>query len=488
MSIASVHVASGIARLCRLAHEGFTEVVCDSTVHLGAQGCRVGRDVVGKRAFHDPNYHVMEFDRAHLTISSAVGQQMAVRNVQAYHLFALLLHQLRQDLTIQAGDEISHLIVPEPAGDIGTFRQHAACAAELAGLRIISFVKESIAACHYFAEMRAMTPTPNSVLVIQFGCEASSASLLQLVSGTYQLIAEAVDAASADPIRQMLSRLVVAEAMRRYGNKFNQQQCKSDIIRIANRLKHALQVCKSSRVTLVDWLGDDIIEIHLQGEHLQKLIEPIVRNALQVGSACLTRAQCNWANVDKIIALGELAGLPSVAEAICIHSGKPENSIICRHSDAAVVAGASILARTTKPPTSSAAQFAFGIRVMRWSPEPSQVDRFFIDPGTPVPVTRTQTFFTRSQGQNSLWIQVIARDRGGDTLVLGEVEYGPLCGTRRGYPIDLSLSVKATHQVTLTIRDPVSGVSEEHYFDPLTEFHPATSDRQLFRRLKSSAN
>jgi molecular chaperone DnaK (HSP70) len=451
---------------------------------MGAQGCRVGRDVSGKRALHDPNYQVMEFDRAHLTVSKAIDPPEAAPTVHAHHLFALLLNQLQQDFSVKAGAEISHLIMPEPAGDIGAFRQQAARAAELAGMRIISFVKESVAACHYYAETLSPKLVPSSVLVIQFGSEAASATLLQLSAGAYRVVAETVDAASADPIRQMLARLVAAEATRRYGSRFNHQNCKGDIIRCANRLKHELQVCKSSRVELRDWLNEDPIEIHLQRDHFHTLMEPIVRNTLQVASACLARAQSSWTSVDQLILLGDLVGWPSVADAICEQSGKPISSVICRNSETAVAAGASILARASKLPTSPMAQFAFGIRVSHWAPEPGQRDRFFIEPGTHVPVTRTRSFFTRSQGQKTVWIQVITKDRGGNTIVLGEVEYGPLCGTRRGYPIEISLTVKASHQVIMTVKDPVSGVSEEHFFDPLNEFHPAHSDRQIFRRLK----
>lgn len=483
MAIGSVYVSSGVARLCAMAPDGLAEASCHSLIHLGPNGCRIGREVPVRRPLFDPAYRVMEFDRTHLTLEKQIDVTTAAATVRAPHLFALLLGQLRQDLAARSGIVVSHLILPEPIGASRHYREQAAQSAELAGMRIHGVVKESLAACRYYVGASG-GQEPQTVMVIQYGTDSASVSLLVRRDRDYRAVSEQLDASSADPVRQMMLRLVIAEASRRHGIDFSAKEYREEAIRIANRLRLELHDCRASRVRIVDWLQDYQVEIHLQREHFCRLIEPIVRNSLQTADTCLSRAGLSWAGVDRIVLLGELAKWPVVSDSICAHSGKRAECVSSRHADAAIPAGALLLA-TERIVETRSSPFALGIRVTNWNAGLEPTDRYFIEPGAHLPATSYEQCFTRHHSQNAMLLQILRKDAKGEVVNLGEIQYDLAAGTRRGYPVEIGMSLKMTNLLTVTIRDLVLGIVEEHHFDPYCVHHPTLSDRQLIRRCRA---
>jgi molecular chaperone DnaK (HSP70) len=303
----------------------------------------------------------------------------------------------------------------------------------------------------------------------------------------FHIVNESIDASSSDPIRQGLLQLVVDEANRRSsGRRFNAQESKGDLLRVANRLRHELHVRRVSRVRVVDWLEEEPIEIQLQRDHFDQLLQPAICSGIQTAEVCLSRVKCGWEHVEKIILLGELASFPAVVQGISARSGKSPGDVLGRNSELAVAAGASIIGTAIKPSESRKAQFDVGLRVLRWQPSESVEDRFVIASGTPLPSSVTSQYYTRSRSQNLVLLEVLCKKKDGTMFVVGEAQVGPLPGPRRGYPLDVTVTMNNSHQVILSIRDGILGIVDVHHFDPLSAVHPASADRQILRRLESN--
>lgn len=397
------------------------------------------RLVVGRRALNrrllEPSRAVAQVKRK---MGSAVRSRFGPHELSPPEVSALILGALldRVEASTETRPEAAIITVPAYFDDLQ--REATRDAGELAGLRVERLVNEPTAA--------ALTHTSGGeerVLVYDFGGGTFDVSVLERDEGFLEVCSSDGDTrlGGAD-----IDEALLEHALRALGSRADAvRRDAAGMARLGaamERAKIALSTRAQVDVFEPQLIKDVHLEMSLGRADLERLAAPFVARSLRSVDRAL--ASVGWPpdSLDRVLLVGGMSQMPLVEEMVGEHLGRAMSKT--EEPELAVARGAAMLAGR-----------ADGVEVdevlVDVTPHTLAVavrgrdGEFQASPIIPrqsaVPVSRTRTFFTGTDGQPIVEVPVLQGEaiQVEDNAALGQVVIEHLPPSPAGSPVDVSL-------------------------------------------------
>jgi len=271
---------------------------------------------------------------------------------------AVILHQLKKDVSVKLGGEVTHAVITVPAYFNEKQMTATRKAAQLAGLNVQRLLSEPQAVAISYGADKMAANEDKVFLVYDFSESSFDLTILNASGGYF------IDAGTGgdhrlggDDIDRLISEYVLSEA-----GKANNVDIHKLIEELPERKKYAFQgelknnvetaqkeLNRSDEVTIgvYDLLEDEDgspidIDIKLTRDKYESIIRPLVFRTLNLIDELLERAAYSVDTIDKILLAGSASCIPLVRNMLCDKYGK-DKILSSEKPMLAIAEGAAIL-------------------------------------------------------------------------------------------------------------------------------------------------
>lgn len=336
-------------------------------------------------------------------------------------LSSLILKKLAQECSNGHG-EITDVVISVPAHFDEVRRKATMDAGELAGLNVIAIVNEPVAAALYYATTIEVSGT---ILVYDLGGGTFDVTIMNANGQEIDIVCSQGEHAlgGVDFDRKILEMLET-----RYKEKFNADLISSDEERAkyedeAEDIKKTLSRRQVARIMLYGSAGSMRMEI--TREDFEKTISSLIGRTEMLIETALSEASLKPEDIDKVILVGGSSRIPLVQKKLEKIFGKAPESIV--NVDECVALGASLHAGLTlqrENPDTLDASISNSLKNIKLTdvcnhsygticaPIDEETGRHIIKnhlilkKNTPLPCEVTETFYTMTEGQTELQVNV----------------------------------------------------------------------------------
>ncbi len=399
---------------------------------------------------------------------------------------ACILRKLKNDLLRAVGPE-ARTVITVPAYFDEMRRKATADAGEMAGLAVLDIVNEPTAAALAFGEVLGfLTPAAAplgemNVLVYDLGGGTFDATLLHLAPGKVQTIGTDGDVQLGG--HDWDQRLVdyAAESFQAV-HGIDPRQDPATLNRLfqdAMEAKHTLSA--RSRATIhVDYRGKSA-EAQVLRAQFEELTADLVERSAYTTRQLLSASELEWKQVQRVLLVGGSTRMPMVPRMLKALTGMDPDRLV--NPDEAVARGAALYAAyllgkrgLSQLPSGETGTVPFGrasfsvtdVNAHSLGVEGIDTDTLrkknviLIPRNTPLPVTHTEHFATRSDGQRSIVVRVLEGESSlpGECQPIGRTVVRDLpAGLPKGWPVDITFEYGANGR--LAVRALVPGTEHQ---------------------------
>ena len=372
---------------------------------------------------------------------------------------ALILRRLREAATADLGVPVERAVVTVPAYFSDAQRTATREAGEVAGLKVERILNEPTAAALTYVDER---DEPRTLLVYDLGGGTFDVSIVRTRGVVTEVLSSHGDTAlGGDDFDQLL--LGVLDE--RTGHPLDARG-RARLRRTAQTTKIALSDDTHVWVReehLAERDGEPLhLEVEVDRHEYERLIEPLLERTRDSIQVALREADVLARDLDEVLLVGGSTRTPRVAEMLHELTGiAPRCDVNPEHAVAlgAAMHAARVAGRDARRILVDVTPFSFGtdyygVRDGRPSPD---CYRVIIRRNTPLPVRRSETFYTMWDGQEALDVRVCQGEQpdARDNLLLGSFEVDgldPLAPEGSAVIFDLQLDLDGILEVAVTER------------------------------------
>ncbi len=430
----------------------------------------VGLDDHGNLLVGGPamNQYVLHPDRTIKSIKRLMGQaepvQLGENRYSPQEISAMILRQLKQIAEKHLGQPVSKAVITVPAFFSDHQRQATREAGAIAGLEVVRIINEPTAATLVYESTHKDS---KKVLVYDLGGGTFDVSVVELQDDVVEVIAShGNNQLGGDDFDTLVENDLLARL---------QEDGFSDIPRPARaRIKRAAENAKkqlsSQPFSLIEeeyLLDRDGIPYHFRVElarsEYEEMISPLLDETLDAVHLVLKDAGLVATAIDEILLVGGSTRTPLVQERLEHEFGMAPRFEV--DPDLCVAAGAALQAATINGAEIRAVlvdvtPYTFGVSALGEVDGHFSTDMFvpIIKKNTPIPVTRSELFFTAIDNQEAVEVKVFQGESedARNNLEVGRFTVEGLAKRRSGSEIiagftldsDGILQVSATEKAT----------------------------------------
>jgi molecular chaperone DnaK len=377
---------------------------------------------------------------------------------------ACILRKLKTDLSHAVGPQ-SRTVITVPAYFDELRRKATADAGEMAGLNVLDIVNEPTAAALAFGEALgylspgAAPQQEMNIMVYDLGGGTFDVTLLRLSNGKVQTLATDGDVQLGG--HDWDQRLVVYAAEQFHKtHKLDPRQDPAALNRLfqdAMEAKHTLSA-RSRAVIRVDF-GGRSNETLVAREQFEEMSADLLERTSYTSRQLLAATGLAWKDVSKVLLVGGSTRMPMVPSMIQQLTGLvPERTV---NPDEAVARGAALYAAHLLAKQEAAGRPTFhvtNVNAHSLGIEGIDTDTLrkknvvLIPRNSPLPITYTERFATKSEGQRSIVIKVLEGESSlpGECIAIGRTVVRDLpAGLPKGWPVEVTFEYGANSRLTV---------------------------------------
>ncbi|MFZ5828614.1 MAG: Hsp70 family protein, partial [Planctomycetota bacterium] len=379
---------------------------------------------------------------------------------------ACILRKLRDDISRAVGHDDYQCVITVPAYFDEPRRKATADAGEMAGLKVLDIVNEPTAAALAFGEsLGYLAPGGDvqremTVMIYDLGGGTFDCTLLRLAPGDIRTLATDGDVqlGGHDWDLRLLEH-VAAEFEKQHQSNFRDQP--AVVARVLNQVieaKHTLSARTRANVR-VDYAGRSA-EVAITRERFEDLTADLLERTSYTTRQLNTAAGLEWKDVDRLLLVGGSTRMLMVREMLKRLSGiEPDRTV---NPDEAVARGAAIYAGYLLGKRGLGAKFAFEVTnvnahslgVEGIDPETLRKKNVVLIPrNSPLPAKATERFMTKSDGQQSIVVQVLEGESAtpGECSAIGRTVLRDLPeNLPKGWPIEVTFEYATNGRLSVT--------------------------------------
>jgi molecular chaperone DnaK (HSP70) len=429
-----------------------------------------GTLLVGEAA---KNQYVLHPDRTVRSIKRRMGESarvtMGTADYAPQEISAIILRQLKSLAETHLGHAVTRAVITVPAFFSDAQRQATREAGEIAGLEVVRIINEPTAAALAYESRHKGA---RKALVYDLGGGTFDVSVVNLESDVVEVLAshgnnhlggDDFDRKLVDFALEHLKETIGVDASRSVTAIARLQ-------RAAEAVKIALSDQPYATFAEEYLLEHEGVPVHLSREisrdDYEAMIKPYIDETLDAVHVALSGAGLTVSDIDEILLVGGATRTPLVARRLEQDLGLPPRSEV--DPDLCVAMGAAIQAALiagvqTHTVLIDVTPYTFGtsaIAELNGEPYPYCFVPL-IRKNTPIPVTKSEVFYTLFDGQERVDVTVY---QGEDRDALNNIEIGRftveglLGNALAGNPIVLGLSLDLNGILQVTAREKQSGL------------------------------
>ena len=418
------------------------------------------------------NQHAVHPERTIRSIKRRMGDatpvRMADKDYAPQEISAMILRRLKALAQDHLGVEVNKAVITVPAFFSDAQRQATREAGEIAGLEVVRIINEPTAAALAYESRHAGA---RKVLVYDLGGGTFDVSVVNLEGDVVEVLAShGNNHLGGDDFDRKLIDFALAHLQQAHQvDASRSPAAMARLQRAAEAAKIALSDAPFATLTEEYLLERQGVPVHLalevSREQYEAMIEPYISETLDAVHVALSGAGLTVGDIDEILLVGGATRTPLVVQRLERELGKQPRAEV--DPDLCVAMGAAIQAALiagtqTRTVLVDVTPYTFGTSALGERDGESYEYCYIplIRKNTPVPVSKSEVFFTVFDGQPTVEILVY---QGEDPDALNNIEIGRfrvegLSDVPAGNPIVLGLSLDLDGILEVTAREKASGL------------------------------
>jgi len=375
----------------------------------------------------------------------------------------MILKRLKEIAEVDLGQPINKAVITVPAYFNDAQRQATREAGEIAGLEVVRMINEPTAASLSYETGHQ---EGKRILVYDLGGGTFDVSIVEIQQGVVEVVAShGNNHLGGDDFDQKIVEFLCDTLAEEHGIQVDELedagQIKARLLRAATAAKIALSSRPFVKLEEEYLTSRDAVPVHLSVElsrsAYEEMIMPFIDETLDALHIALKDAGLKVSDIEEILLVGGSTRTPLVSQMLGAEVGlEPRGEVdpdLCVAAGAAIQAGM-LVGEEVSAVLVDVTPYTFGTSVLGeldGMPYPF-VYAPIIKRNTPIPVTKSEVFFTVVENQSQVDVEIYQGEErdGKKNILLGEFSIKGLSKAPAHSPIvmELSLDVNGVLQVT----------------------------------------
>lgn len=430
-----------------------------------------GSVVVGEQAKEnsvvDP-FSVCQFVKRQMGKKSFVFDVSMDEKYTAEEISAMILKRLKEDAEAYCGEAVDGVVITVPAYFDDAQRKATQDAGEIAGLNVVGIINEPTAAA--IAYCHGQANNDGNVMVYDLGGGTFDITVMKLSDNLRKVDILATtgnrNLGGFDFDNAIISR-VMKEFEEQYGIDLEDDDTAAQDLRIkAENAKKALSSRNKVGISIVS--QGKTLKVEITREEFEESIKGFLDSTKASMEYAMDDAGLKWADISKIILVGGSTRVPAVQNMIKEFTGiEPSHEL---NPDEAVAIGAAyyadyVYSKETGEEVKAEKVIqvtdvnSHSLGVITHDDDGKAHASFIIKRNTALPAVGEDVFYTSSEGQTQLFVQVVIGED-------DDPDYDTIIGTStlkmqtprpKGSPIGFKMHYDENGIVHVSVRDLVDG-------------------------------
>ncbi|MBA2302018.1 MAG: Hsp70 family protein [Acidobacteria bacterium] len=443
------------------------QVVLPSVVGLS----ETGELLVGEEA---RNQFMLYPERTVRSIKRRMGTDARVRlgerDYAPQEISAIILSRLKEIAQLRLGGPVRRAVITVPAYFSDAQRQATREAGEIAGLEVVRIINEPTAAALIY---EAAQHQGKCILVYDLGGGTFDVSVVRIEGGVVEVISShGNNQLGGDDFDEKIVAHVLEHLKLKHGVSVSDQpQAMARILRSAEAAKKHLSDHPYARIEEEYLAVNDgkpvNLDLELSRDEYEAMIMPFIEETLGAIHVALGSADLTSSQVDEILLVGGATRTPLIRRRLIETFGRePRGEVdpdLCVAMGAAIQ-GAAMAGTEVSAVLVDVTPYTFGTSALGELDDDLYPYCFvpIIPKNTPIPVRRSEAFYTVIDGQTSVEVRIYqGENRDAEKNVkIGEFRVDGLSKAPAGNPVILDLALDRDGILQVSAREKKTGLEQ----------------------------